>query len=221
MSFRRAPLERAVLALALGSLLLGCSKSTKPKVLAPNFTGRIRLVADQKDEVGTRTGTIRVEDANGARVHLRRPDGTLDSTLSVNGRYEFHLTETGRYRAFVRVLPEHAESTSVVEFTGADLMAADTLVLAPSGLVTNYPNPLSHPHGVGIEFTLGTAQHVDITVKNLSGKVYFTYSYDPPAGFQHIHWLGDDGAQHEAPAGAYWTVVRAGTDAWYGVVFKQ
>jgi hypothetical protein len=83
---------------------------------------------------------------------------------------------------------------------------------APNGLglgkVSCFPNPFSE--GTTLEFILGSAAIVDISIHDIGGRAIADLpSRSYPAGRVRIDWDGNTKWNHPAPAGAYIAVIKA------------
>jgi hypothetical protein len=173
-----------------------------------SISGRVKIVGDLRTSSSEFIAKRVVTDAENVRIHLLRPDGTLDSTLTRDGYFQFAVTEHGPYRAIAWAHPHLADSSAVYEFTGANITIPDTLVIEPTELITVYPNPTAD--SVGIEFLMEPAHHVTVYVEELSGKVLWSYEFvSGDETFEHVEWPGTDNDGHAVPAGMYWIVIKA------------
>ena len=139
----------ALLALALG--LSGCSDSTsKTLILEPQtgayaLRGHVRLIgrlAESSNPVSPEsTGVRTVDNATGVRVFIKRPGGAVDSTVTVDGVYEFRFDEPGSYRVFAWVVAPDTVATAQVATAARDTTIAAVFELGPHGDVDTYPNP--------------------------------------------------------------------------------
>lgn len=221
MMGRRLARFSCTVAAALPVLALGCADDgVRPRATTSglSISGRVRIESVLKDEIATDIGVRRVEDATGLKVVLVGPAGFRDSTLTVAGGYAFHNLPPGAYRAATWVVLEAPVETGEITLATRDVVAPDTLALGPSGDLSTYPNP-GAPDGIGAEFTAQVAQTYTVEIHSLDGDVVWNFSQAVPAGYYHVHWDGDDESEQQAPAGAYWFIVRVDDQALYGLVF--
>lgn len=205
------------LALAL-SITCACSgdgtRLSAPSPETGAVSGRVRLAGELINDAKQPMGRRVIDDASGVLVRLEDESGSaVDSVRTVSGSYFFSDVEPGAYRVTVAVVAPNRASTPPFALEGGFGVVADTLVLAACGEIDVYPNP-PHPEGVGIEFTVASAQSHRVDVLSLSGDVVWTFGQEVPAGFQHIHWACHDMMGVRMPRGAYWIVVHVnGTES--------
>src|SRR5262245_42369239 len=119
----RVPLA-APLLLMLG--VLGCTDRTsktyltRPQTGRYALSGRVLISGTLFSESGQPTATRVVDDASGVWVRLLRPDGSRDSTLAINGAFEFRSDDPGLYRAYCWVVAPDTVATSDVTISGGD-----------------------------------------------------------------------------------------------------
>jgi hypothetical protein len=213
-------------ALVLSTWSAGCADRTsqtslvEPQVGRYALSGRVRLVGRLTGSLGDSIGTRVMEDATGVRVRLSKPDGSTDSVLTQSGVFEFRVDDPGLYQAAVWVCPEIVAASQVM-VADADTIFPDTLTLGPVSEISTYPNPFPSTHGLAIEFTPQSQQHVEVNVLTLAGVLVWSYGADLPAGFQHIHWAGIDDHGDPVPVGPYWCRVKRDGAHHYNLVFKE
>jgi hypothetical protein len=223
----------ALLALALG--LSGCSDSTsKTLILEPQtgayaLRGHVRLIgrlAESSNPVSPEsTGVRTVDNATGVRVFIKRPGGAVDSTVTVDGVYEFRFDEPGSYRVFAWVVAPDTVATAQVATAARDTTIAAVFELGPHGDVDTYPNPFPSTGadaGVGVELTPASDETIEVRILNIAGAPVYSYSRDWLTGILfHLHWVGVNDANVEVPNGAYWATARADGVTRYNLVFKE
>ena len=192
----------------------------------PGISGQVTITARLTDAQGTVTGTRAMGDANGVSVHLFKPDGTLDSTLTQAGRYVFPVTVAGTYKVKAWVSPLDTVSTGELSFSPGDSVVAPPLAIASSGDLSTFPNPFPAAEGLAIELNLaGPTQRYELAALNLAGVQVWSYAYDNGLpGHYHIHWMGIDNAvptPNPVPNGSYWIRGRFNGRDHYNLVFKQ
>ena len=201
--------------------LAGCSdEGPAAPTTGPGISGRVRITARLSNTLGALTGTRVIEDADGVRVHLAKPDGTLDSTLTVDGAYEFRLSSPGNYRVKAWVSPTDTVSTGNMAFSSGSV-TAEALELATSGDLVTYPNPFPTYEGLSIEMTLDADETYEVVVQTLGGEPVWSYSLASITGYQHVHWVGINNASQVVPNGPYWIRARFNGHYHYNLVFKE
>ena len=192
----------------------------------PRITGQTRITARLSNGQGVVTEPRSIDDADSVLVHLRKPDGTYDSTLTVDGRYEFPVSATGIYQVRAWVAAPDTVSAPVVTVATTDANAPatqvpGTLELLTTGDLRTYPNPFPTVDGLAIEFDTQGAQRIEVVILSLRGVPVWSYSQDVLNGFQHYHWFGTNDANEELSNGSYWVRVRFNDHYHYNLVFKQ
>jgi hypothetical protein len=209
-------------------VLAGCSSSDYRETplgppaptSGPGISGRVKLVARLSDASGAVTGSRTVESADSVRVHLRHPDGTLDSTLTRDGYYEFRPSAPGFYRVLAWVVPGDTVSSGDLAYAG-DTLRVNDLEIRTSGDLVTYPNPFPSHEGLAMEMTFDTEQTLEIVILDLEGNTVWSYSLLSPPNFQHIHGVGTNNANEPQPNGLYWVRARFNDRYHYNLVFKE
>ena len=203
--------------------LAGCSDQSSPRPSPPEesatLSGRVVLVSRLTDLSNQSLGEGRIEDADGVLVELIGPAGVVDSARTELGRYEFSDLAPGMYRVRGWVVRDDPQVTEEIPVAGTAVVASDTLTLRPSGALSTYPNPGAED-GVSIEVTVAGAQAYSVEVRGLDGSLVWHFSQEVfSPGLYHVHWVGHDSEEHEAPSGAYWILVHYDGRWVYNLVF--
>jgi hypothetical protein len=220
------------LAAACSALLIsaaGCaeraSKSIDPVPESGRFTmtGRVRVVSRLSGDAPTDSlGALVLDDLGGLRVRLQRPDGHVDSTLTLNGGFEFRVDDPGLYVASCALFAAETLATSRVTVVDDHVTFPDTLTILPAGRVWTYPNPFPSAGGLAIETIVTSTQTVGVRVLNVSGSPVRTDSIAGfPPGYFHFHWVGDDDAHRALPNGMYWVALRLDGTHHVDLVIKE
>lgn len=232
----RQPIGRRVLLAILTSIpviLAGCGNhgpaappTTSNNPPPPGISGQVTITARLTDAQGAVTGTRALVNADGVSVHLFKPDGTLDSTLTQAGRYVFPVSAAGIYRVKAWVSPLDTVSSGDLSFSAGDSLVAPALEIPSSGDLSTFPNPFPAAEGLAIELNLaGPLQRYELVALNLAGVPVWSYAYDNGLpGHYHIHWMGIDNAvptPNPVPNGSYWIRGRFNGRDHYNLIFKQ
>lgn len=170
------------------------------------LTGQLELAVTLVAEFGDSLGRQTYGDETGVRVYLERPDGSLDSTSTEAGAFHFAGLGDGLHRVWSGP-PEARSPVREITLAGQDVDLG-TLNVGPIGRLRTPPNPFPYSHGTGVEWDLAASESVEIRIFSASARRVWTYAYDAPFGFQHIHWIGTDQANLPLPPGPYWIAVH-------------
>jgi hypothetical protein len=66
----------------------------------------------------------------------------------------------------------------------------------------------------------GACATAAVEVITPAGAVAWRYTYNPVAGYQHIHWIGIDNQSQPVPNGLYWVIIRRDGHSDYSLVRK-
>lgn len=174
--------------------------------LGLSLTGRLELAVTLVAEFGDSLGREIYAEETGVRVYIERPDGSLDSTATESGTFRFAGLGDGVHRVWSGP-PEARSPVSQVTLAGSD-GDVGTVTVAPIGRLRTPPNPFAYSHGTGVEWDLVANESVEIRIFSASARRVWTYAYEAPFGFQHIHWIGTDQENLPLPPGPYWIAVR-------------
>jgi hypothetical protein len=195
----------------LGLLALAaCSRDPTSAPGLHSLTGHVLMTGHVIDDTGQFRGTRVVPDADGVRVELLHGSQVVATTTTTDGAYTFTGLASGAYQARSRVIGNIGDQTVVLTITDTDLVARDTLRLAPAGDLYPVPNP------VGVEtlvyFELPDSVRVTIRIRDMAGDVLRTLLDAPrPAGINQVRWDGLDSTGVWADAPLYWvTLERVG-----------
>jgi hypothetical protein len=185
-----------------------------------SLSGHVVLRGRQTDDTGAVVAEVTVPDVDGLAVLLRGGDGSRRQTPTTAGRYEFDALPPGAYVAT-------AGADSAADVSSAPTMVTTSAVTVPGELaldstagVTTYPNPFRGVPGLAIEFTTRAAGPAVVEVITPAGAVAWRYTYNPVAGYQHIHWIGIDNQSQPVPNGLYWVIIRRDGHSDYSLVRK-
>ncbi|MEZ4647710.1 MAG: hypothetical protein R3E97_02800 [Candidatus Eisenbacteria bacterium] len=170
------------------------------------LSGRVDLAVTYQAESGDSTGSESYPDESGIRVFLESAGQVVDSTLTDRGVFQFHGLAEGTYAMYCG--PEEARSEVTTHLLTKEDGDAGTIHVRPIGALRNPPNPFEYSHGTGVEWDLAAPESVEIRIFAMTGHLVWSYAYDAPAGFQHIHWIGTDQANTPLPPGPYWATAH-------------
>ena len=170
------------------------------------LSGRVDLEVTYFAESGDSTATESYPDQSGIRVYLESTGQVIDSTLTDQGVFQFHGLSSGTYDTYCG--PEEARSEVRTLVLTDDDGDTGTIRVRPIGKLRNPPNPFEYSHGTGVEWDLASSESVEIRIFAMTGHLVWSYAYDAPAGFQHIHWIGTDQVNTPLPPGPYWATAR-------------
>lgn len=170
------------------------------------LSGSVNLSVTLFSEFGDSLGSEIQDDVSGIRVYLERPNGERDSTLTEEGTFRFVGLGDGDHALWSG--PEEAPSAVVHQVLAGSDADIGALAVKPIGRLRNPPNPFAYSHGTGIEWDLAVGEPVEIRIFSAAATQVWSYAYDAPAGFQHIHWIGTDQSNQPLPPGPYWATVH-------------
>jgi hypothetical protein len=188
----------------------GCSQGIPSGLVNHTYSGRVRLIGTLIDVNGDSTGVQIIDDADSVRVFLLVGGFVSDSTLTVDGRYEFRGLRSGQVAASSRVAGPVVDTTKTQLLTG-NAVASDTLLLRSTFDLLVYPNPF--PFSTRIQFGVPADVNVDLTIERLDGvRVRTLANRTFVAGLHQFLWDGTDDAGATLGPGRFWVVFRSGAD---------
>jgi hypothetical protein len=217
------PGRAVVPALAFAAVALAACARDEPA--APglySLTGHVVLTGHLVNHLGQPAGTRVVGDADGVTVELLYGSAVVARATTVDGAYQFSAIGPGAYVVRSRLIAGVEDQTLPLTVTAGNLVAGDTLRLAPRGDLFPWPNPLA-AIGTTVYFELPDTQHVEVRVLDLSGQTLrVLLDAELPLGLNGISWDGRDAGGLLAPPGQYWvTLVTPGEDPRAQLLFTK
>jgi hypothetical protein len=205
---RRSIMRLGVMLLIAPVILASCSRNPT-STGTHTLSGRVRLVATLRNDLGDSTGIQRIENVDSVRVYLYQGATLKDSTRSAAGGYQFAGLTSGAYPVTIRLWGDIGDSVSIASLTQD--ASADTLALGATSAITASPNPFSSQ--TRIDFPILTAETARMIVQRPSGLTVRTlFDRTFMVGNHSVLWDGTDDVASPLPSGAYWILFASGAD---------
>lgn len=186
----------------------GCSDDETPvKPRSYSISGNVLVSWVERNFTADSLGTAVEDTVSGITLFLTDNAMTvLDSTVTVNGEYEFTRVARGWYRIAALKAPGVFQTTDPFPIDGPNASISKNVPLGPSGTVTAYPNPFDV--SMVIVHDVSAQTHLVVNIHSIDGGlVRRIVDRIVRGGHYTWTWIGRDESNAQAPAGLYWAVL--------------